>query len=211
MRAVNSSTASPEKDHMTRRTMRGFTLIESMIVVSIIMIASSMFFMSIQPALRQARLTNAYNSVLMTMRRARETSIAERRVYIVTFIAPRTMTITQAATGIVTNTFTLPMDVSFDAESGIPNTAAKTPDHFGTGGVAIDFDQGVSLGVKTAVYFQPDGSGQDINSNINNGIVYIARTGDVLSSRAITVWGSTGRLRGWRLYDVAGVKTWKQQ
>ena len=211
MRALNCSTASPEKDHMTRRTMRGFSLIEMMIVVSIILITSSIFFMSIQPALKQARLTNAYNSVLMTMRRARENSIAERRVYIVSFIAPRTMTITQAATGLVTNTFTLPTDVSFDAEPGIPNTAAKTPDHFGTASAAIDFDQGVSLGVKTQVYFQPDGSAQDANSNINNGVVYIARTGDVLSSRAITVWGSTGRLRGWRLYTVAGVKTWSQQ
>ena len=53
---------------MTRRTMRGFSLIEMMIVVSIILITSSIFFMSIQPALKQARLTNAYNSVLMTMR-----------------------------------------------------------------------------------------------------------------------------------------------
>ena len=191
--------------------MRGFTLIEAMIVVSIILIGSSMFFISIQPALRQARLNNAYNAVLSTMRRARELSIAERRVYIVTFNAPRTMTITQAVTGTVTNTFVLPSDVSFDAEPGIPNTAATTPDHFGTGGVAIDFDQGVSLGVKNKIYFQPDGSSQDANSNINNGVVYIARTGDVMSSRAITVWGSTGRLRGWRLYTISGVKTWQQQ
>ena len=55
---------------MSRRSMRGFTLIEAMIVVSIILIGSSMFFISIQPALRQARLNNAYNAVLSTMRRA---------------------------------------------------------------------------------------------------------------------------------------------
>jgi prepilin-type N-terminal cleavage/methylation domain-containing protein len=191
--------------------MRGFTLIEAMVVVAIVMVASAMFFMSIQPGLKQTRVNNAYNAVLTTMRRARETSIAERRIYIVTFTAPATMTITQAATGIVTNTFTLPSDVSFRAEPGIPNTAAKTPDHFGTASLAIDFDQGVALGAKNAVYFQPDGSAQDANSNVNNGVVYIARTGDIYSSRAITLWGSTGRLRGWRLYDVAGVKTWRQQ
>jgi prepilin-type N-terminal cleavage/methylation domain-containing protein len=191
--------------------MRGFTLIEAMVVVAIVMVASAMFFMSIQPGLKQTRVNNAYNAVLTTMRRARETSIAERRIYIVTFTAPATMTITQAATGIVTNTFTLPSDVSFRAEPGIPNTAAKTPDHFGTASLAIDFDQGVALGARNAVYFQPDGSAQDANSNVNNGVVYIARTGDIYSSRAITLWGSTGRLRGWRLYDVAGVKTWRQQ
>lgn len=196
---------------MTRRSTRGFTLIEAMVVVAIIMVASAMFFMSIQPGLKQARVNNAYNSVLMTMRRARETSIAERRVYVVTFTAPRTMTITQAATGIVTNTFTLPSDISFRAEPGIPNTAARTPDHFGTASAAIDFDQGVALGAKNVVYFQPDGSAQDVNSNVNNGVVYIVRTGDIYSSRAITLWGSTGRLRGWRLYNVANVKTWRQQ
>ena len=211
MHPGKSITASPEKDFMTRGSARGFTLIESMIVVAIVLVASGIFFISIQPALRQARLNNAYNSVLATMRRARETAIAERRVYMVTFTAPRTMTITQSATGTVTNTFTLPSDISFDAEPGIPNTAATTPDHFGTGNLAIDFDQGVTLGSKTTVYFQPDGSAQDANSNVNNGVVYIARNGDLLSSRAITLWGSTGRIRGWRLYSAGNVQTWRQQ
>ncbi|HEY7099998.1 MAG TPA: prepilin-type N-terminal cleavage/methylation domain-containing protein [Terriglobales bacterium] len=196
---------------MSHRRMRGFTLIEAMIVVSIILLASAIFFVNMRPAFQQARLNNAYNTVLATMRRARETAVAERRVYIVTFVAPRTMTITQAATGVVTNTFTMPLDVTFDAEPGIPNTAANTPDHFGTGGIAIDFDQGVTLGTKNRIYFQPDGSGQDVNNNINNGVLYVARTGDVFSSRAITLWGATGRIRGWRLYTIAGVKTWRQQ
>jgi prepilin-type N-terminal cleavage/methylation domain-containing protein len=196
---------------MKHGSMRGFSLLEMMVVVGIILVASAIFFMSIQPGLKQARVSNSYNLVLNTMRRARETSIAERRVYVVTFVPPRTMTITQAVTGIVTNTFTLPTDISFDAEPGLPNTAANTPDHFGTASTAIDFDQGVALGNKTAVYFQPDGSAQDVNSNTNNGVVYIARVGDISSSRAITLWGSTGRLRGWRLYKIAGVQTWRQQ
>jgi hypothetical protein len=62
------------------------------------------------------------------------------------------------------------------------------------------------------IYFQPDGSAQDANSNINNGVVYIARPGDLASSRAITLWGATGRLRGWRLYITGtGTKAWRQQ
>jgi len=208
----NRGLISPEKARMNRRRrIRGFTLIEMMVVVAISFIASAMYFMSIQPALRQTRVANAYNTVLATMRRARETAIAERRIYIVTFVAPRTITITQAATGIVTNTFTLPTDVSFDAEPGIPNTPATTPDRFGTGGTAIDFDQGVPLGAKNMIYFQPDGSAQDVNSNVNNGVVYIARQGELFSSRAITLWGATGRIRGWRLYQNGAVKVWRQQ
>ena len=49
--------------------------------------------MSLQPALKDTRVTNAYNATLMTMRRAREQAIAERRVYLVTFnnaVSPNT-------------------------------------------------------------------------------------------------------------------------
>ena len=63
----------------------GFSLIETMIVLAVMMIASGMFFMSLQPALKDTRVTNAYNTTLMTLRRAREAAIAERRTYVVTF------------------------------------------------------------------------------------------------------------------------------
>lgn len=195
--------------------MSGFSLIETLIVVTLIMISSGIFFMSMQPALKDTRVTNAYNTTLMTVRRAREAAIAERRAYVVTFstaTTPHSISITRAATGQVISVQTLPSDIFFQAISGIPTTLATTPDHFGTGGVAIDFDQGVSGGAKNVIVFNPDGSAQDVNSNSNNGVVYLARTGDLYTSRAITVWGSTGRLRGYRLYPgTAGGTVWKQQ
>jgi len=70
---------------------------------------------------------------------------------------------------------------------------------------------GVAPGVPNVVYFYPDGSAQDIANNINNGVVYIARPGVVMSSKAITLWGATGRLRGWTLITVGATKTWIQQ
>ena len=106
----------------------------------------------------------------------------------------------------------LPTDITFRAEPGIPTTLATTPDHFGTGSPAIDFDQGVAGGAKNVICFNPDGSAQDINSNTNNGVIYMARAGSLNTSRAITVWGSTGRLRGYRLYPKAGGGSiWRQQ
>ena len=63
---------------------------------------------------------------------------------------------------------------------------------------AIDFDQGIVAGAKNVIYFYPDGSAADVLGNVNNGVVYIARPGFIDSSRAITLWGATGRLRGWR-------------
>lgn len=195
--------------------MRGFSLIETLIVLSVMLIASGIFFMSLQPALKETRVTNAYNMTLMTLRRAREAAIAERRTYVVTFnsiATPNTITITQAATGQVIATTSLPTDVFFRTESGIPTTLATTPDHFGTGGTAVDFDQNVSGGAKNVICFTPDGSAQDTGSNTNNGVVYLARPGSLYSSRAITVWGATGRLRGYRLYpNIAGGTMWRQQ
>ena len=65
-------------------------------------------------------------------------------------------------------------------------------------------------GDKTTVFFMPDGSAQDLNNNINNGVVYLARPGELYSATAITVWGATGRLRGWKLTNSGGPQ-WKQQ
>jgi type II secretory pathway pseudopilin PulG len=215
MHGFNSVTTVPGKTHLRPSRGSGFSLIETMIVLAVMMIASGMFFMSLQPALKDTRVTNAYNTTLMTMRRAREAAIAERRTYVVTFntaVTPNAITITQAATGLVIATETLPPDIFFRVEPGIPTTLATTPDHFGTGGVAIDFDQAVAGGAKNVICFLPDGSAQDVNSNSNNGVVYMARVGDKYSSRAITVWGSTGRLRGYRLYpNPAGGVIWRQQ
>jgi hypothetical protein len=56
------------------------------------------------------------------------------------------------------------------------------------------------------ISFYPDGSAHDLAGNLNNGVVYIARPGDLYSSRAITLTGATGRIRGWRL--AGGAKNW---
>jgi hypothetical protein len=99
--------------------------------------------------------------------------------------------------------------VAFQVQTGLPGTG-NTPDNFGAGGTAIDFDQGVAGGAKNVVYFYPDGTGEDVVGNMNNGVIYIARTNDLYSSRAITEWGATGRLRGWRLYQISGTPYWRQ-
>jgi len=200
---------------MARRQTRGFSLIEMMAVISIVFIVSAFAMISLQPVLKFGRVTNAYNQSLMAIRQTRDLSVAQRQTYYVTFthnaVPPDTITITQGATGAVINTYQLPIDISFTALSGIPTAAGTTPDGFGLGAAAIDFDQGVSGGVKNVIYFYPDGSGQDVSGNVNNGVLYVARTGDLYSSHAITVWGATGRMRGWRLLqNSSGKAFWRQ-
>jgi len=90
----------------------------------------------------------------------------------------------------------LPFDVKFQAVAGLPSPG---PDGWGTGAAPIDFDQGVGAGGLNYVMFLPDGSSQDENGNYNSGVVYMARGGKLVSSKAITVFGTTGRVRGWRL------------
>jgi len=198
---------------MNHRRMRGFSLIEMMITVSIILIVSGIAVTAIQPALKAERVNNAYNTTLAAIRQGRDYAVAQRQQYSVTFnnaVNPNTITLTQVGNGNVITTYPLPTDVTFTAQTGLPTAANAVPDGFGAGNVAIDFDQGVAGGIKTVIYFNPDGTGSDVNGNINNGVLYIARVGDLYSSHAITFWGATGRIRGWRLYVNAGNPYWSQ-
>jgi prepilin-type N-terminal cleavage/methylation domain-containing protein len=214
---------------MPTRKMQGFSLIEMMIVVAIALIMMAITFITFQPASQDARINGAYDSVLTQLRIARERAIAERTRYIVSFGAtvppagvfgtvpravpppdPKSIQLWVWRTGVPVgpppvsvNSFELPFDVQFQAVAGLPNPG---PDNWGTGARAIDFNQGVGLGGLTYVMFMPDGSSQDELGNSNSGVVYIARAGVLSSSRAVTVFGTTGRVRGWRLNGAAWVE-----
>jgi prepilin-type N-terminal cleavage/methylation domain-containing protein len=205
---------------------RGFSLLEMMISMSIILILAGVTFYGLQPALKFARVNSAYDTTLMLLRNSRQQAIAQRTRYIVTFAAPGTITVQTWAYAapplvspppVLVRTVTLPADIQFAVQGGMPSTAATVPDGFGTGGTAIDFDQGAGLGSQPFVMFMPDGSSQDTQGNFygggnfNSGIVYLGRPNELASMRAITVFGTTGRIRGWQLVQRAGVWTWFQQ
>ncbi|HYM05529.1 MAG TPA: prepilin-type N-terminal cleavage/methylation domain-containing protein [Terriglobales bacterium] len=210
---------------------RGFSLLELMIVICVLMIVGGISFMALQPALRDARANAAFENAMMPLRVARQRAISERKQYIVCFGiaapagaltpmgAPTAQSIQifrwdagtalSAATQVMA--VTLPIDINFQTIAGLPNTPATVPDGFGSGTVALDFDQGVAGGIKNQVMFMPDGSAHDVNGSLNSGILYVARNGDIYSSRAVTLYGATGRIRGWRLLNSGGVARWFQQ
>lgn len=190
---------------------RGFSLLELILVVAIIAVVGTMATINVQTILKNSRVDSAYDITMTALRKARQTAIDERSVYIVNFNLPRTI-VTQKVFGGLANDVSqidLPSDIMFRAETGIPNVKLKTPDHFGTGDKAIDFSVDYSGG-GTQVYFQPDGSAVDSMGRINNGVVYLARPGELRSSRAVSLFGATGRIRGWRLVvGTGGTTSWQ--
>jgi len=211
---------------MRHKPNHGFSLLELMITVSIVLIMAGVTFISLQPLVKQNDVNNAYDTTLEVIRTYRNQAITKSNRYIITF-APgttgppatrATMTVQFWGTGVpvapapvTIATYQLPLDINFGVLAGFPTSAATVPDGFGAGATALDFDQNMGLGSQNYIMFMPDGSSQDTLGNWNSGVLYLTRASDLYSSRAVTVFGPTGRVRGWRLNNVAGVAKWVQQ
>jgi prepilin-type N-terminal cleavage/methylation domain-containing protein len=199
---------------MTSSGNRGFSLLELMIVISIGLIMAGVTFIALMPVFKQNNVNAAYDTSLSVMRNYRNLSITQSKRYILTFTPPGTITVQRwdyavpvSPVPVTVATFTLPPDIQFAVQAGFP---AAAPDSFGVGGTAIDFDQGMGLGSLNYIMFMPDGSSQDTLGNYDSGVLYLTRPGDLYSSRAVSVFGTTGRVRGWRLLNQGGNK-WVQQ
>lgn len=210
-----------------RRRASGFSLLEMTIVVSLTLILTVVSVITLVPLMQAQHVTNAYNMTLAALRQGRDNAISQRTSYSVTFAAPvapspyATITVAWApasgetaiangtAGGLVpaTVTYQYPTDVAFL----VPPTGTAAPDGYGTGSHAIDFGYTAasSTGGAATIYFCPDGSAQTSNlcygaGNWDGGVVYLGRSGNAYSDRAVDLWGATGRVRGWRLYPLTG-------
>jgi prepilin-type N-terminal cleavage/methylation domain-containing protein len=203
---------------MRSRQHRGFSLLELMITVSIALILMGATYIGMRPLLYKGHIDGAYSTTLGVLRNTRHLAITQSHEYLVVFNnATGTITVQYqppAVGGVfppvqLVQTYTLPTDMSFGVQAGFP---ASAPDGFGTGIASVDFGQGLGAGSLTYVAFMPDGTSRDTLGNYNSGVVYITRASDTIyTSRAVTVWGATGRVRGWRLDQQAGAPTWVQQ
>ena len=191
---------------------KGFSLMETMVVLAILVLCAGVAILSVNNAVRTTHLQTAYQNTIMQLRAARQLAIDQRVVAVVTFSTPGTIRTDMIKGGVTSNVVTLsfPSDIAFDAEPGLPNTPGTTPDGFGLGKNAIDFDQGFSATPGTVIYFYPDGSAQDASGNFNNGVAYIGVPGSLGTSRAVTLFGATGRVRGWLLTkNSSGTLVWQ--
>jgi hypothetical protein len=131
-------------------------------------------------------------AVMAELNAAREIAVAQRKYVEVAFIGNDTLRVTrhEDPAGDVT---TILRDIRF--ESGVRyellESVGDTPDAFGVA-AAVDF------GGAETLRFSTDGSLIDLAGAPVNGSVFLAAPGLVQSQRAVTVLGSTGRVRGYR-------------
>jgi prepilin-type N-terminal cleavage/methylation domain-containing protein len=191
---------------MRRRDARGFSVVELIVVVGIIGVLSTFAVVQIGTILSNGRVDSAFQTTIQQLRLARQMAIDNRQIIVVTFTAPQTITVQQwplgtaggCSYGVPVNisTTTLPWDIKFQAESGIP-TGANVPDGLGTGSQAFDLSP-VPTTNNSSLFFQPDGSVQNYNCQTFSGVIYMSRTGQLPTARAVSIFGFTGRVKGYR-------------
>ena len=180
----------------------GFTLIELMVVIVLIMVISGMAIIQLQPAWQQSQANAGMDQVKSTLRQARETAISQRRTIAVQFSGSNTISLYQfvvigtASTIAATPFLTIPIqkNVKFMTFAGMPDT----PDGFGVpgGGAGIMFGSVVN-GPPSGMQFQSDGTFTDGTGIPINGTVFIGVTNIPATARAVAVLGNTGRIRGY--------------
>jgi type II secretory pathway pseudopilin PulG len=212
-------------ENMPSRKQHGYSMLELVIVIVIIFIISGVTFIGMSALLQKNQVDQAYDRVLSVLLLYRNKAIMTGNRYIIVPSAPGTITVqfwgyspppATSPAPVTVATYTLPPNIQFSVQSGFPNPG---PDGFGNGGSAIFFNAcTVVESGDPCLIFYPNGSVQDDLGNYNSGVVYItnpALEGNTnfmtYNSRAIDVFGASGRIRGWRLYNVSGTYTWEQQ
>jgi prepilin-type N-terminal cleavage/methylation domain-containing protein len=188
---------------------RGFSTIELMVSLTIILIVSAVAITSLKPNLQQARVDAQMREVVDTFRQAREYAIRNRRYVQISFPANDQIqvtelnTLTPGAGGVnpVLTTLTVAPPLVWNLD-GMPDT----PDAYGNAG-AIEFESIVN-GPVGGMIFQSDGELLDGATLLPiNGTVFMGYPGQQSTARAVTILGTTGRVRGWKS---TGATAWYQ-
>jgi prepilin-type N-terminal cleavage/methylation domain-containing protein len=188
---------------------QGFSMIELMVSLTIILIVSAVAITSLKPNLQQARVDAQMREVVDTFRQAREYAIRNRRYVQISFPANDQVQVTQLNTltpgagGVnpVLTTLTVSPPLVWNLD-GMPDT----PDAYGNAG-AIEFE-GIVNGPVGGMIFQSDGELLDGATFLPiNGTVFMGYPGQQSTARAVTILGTTGRVRGWKS---TGATAWYQ-
>jgi type II secretory pathway pseudopilin PulG len=173
------------------RSERGISLLDTVATVGVMGLLASIAVVQLGTARRSLQGDGAVRAVMAQMNTAREMAITRRRNMRLTFTNPNRVQI--ACEEVPGPTLTAVSSVAFEGgmrfllTPGVPDT----PDAFG-------MPAAIAFGTATQVKFNPLGQFVDQNGALVNGTVFVALAGEAQSTRAVTVMGSTGRVRGFR-------------
>jgi len=194
---------------------KGFSLIESIIVAAIMMVMLTMAILQSFGSMESYRANAAMDVVLSQLRVARQLAISQRRNVTITFT---TATIPQSITyTIMPNpgdayipppvTVSIPPQISF---TGVPGLA-DTPMLFGTcGGTYGICIAGVSGGPPVMEFTTMGQFTDSTGVNTLNGTVFLATPNRISTARAITIMGSTGRVRSYSYVGGSSTTAWSE-
>jgi type II secretory pathway pseudopilin PulG len=189
-------------------------MVELVVVVSVIMIISAMAIIQLPTVLKNTRSDTALREIVDQMRQAREYAIANRRYVQISFatvggLAQITITQKNSLTaGAGADKVLSIVPIQSPMQFTVFAAKGDTPDGFGNPLPAsgIEFN-GLNLGPPAGMYFQSDGELVAALTYLPiNGTVFLGAAGDPSTARAMTVLGTTGRVRGWN----GSGATWNQ-
>jgi type II secretory pathway pseudopilin PulG len=182
------------KQHESKQ-QRGFSLLEALTAIALIMILAGMAIINFGSVLPNAKANSAMDQMLYQLRSARARSIAHRRNVQIQFVGTNQLTISEiwpVGTGVPP----APMTVSFEGGAkymvfnSLPDIPA--PYNFGNSG-PIYF--GGSASPPPIMQFTTNGSFIDGGNAPVNGTVFLGIPGKSGTARAVSILGATGRVR----------------
>jgi type II secretory pathway pseudopilin PulG len=179
------------KQHVNKQ--QGFSLLEALTAIAIIMIVSGMAIMNFSSVIPNAKANSAMGQVLTQLRSARARAIAHRCEVQIQFVGTNQLTITEIwLKGAPPPPTTLFFEggATYMVFNGLPDIPA--PYNFGNTG-PIFF--GGSSTPPPIMKFTTNGSFIDGGNSLVNGAVFLGITGNSRTARAVSILGATGRVR----------------
>ena len=185
------------------RNEQGFTLVEAVVVVGIILVLVGFSMLQSFGSIQSYRANSAMDIVAGQLRVARQLAISQRRTVQVWFdvntVPPAIRYQVQPRLGVAADvpgpmiTMPLPAQTNYLLENGVPDT----PMNFGTcAGASPVCIAGVGGGLPTMIFTSTGQFGADqFGSTVYNGTIFLGVPNQPSTARAVTIMGSTGRVR----------------
>jgi prepilin-type N-terminal cleavage/methylation domain-containing protein len=175
----------------TVRSEAGFSLPELLIVVALIGIMSAVSVSLMSDWLPAARADAVMRQVMYQLTFAREMALSQRREIEIQTVGTSTLQIVRHETAPAPDTILRVVPFEYDVQFTLFGGMPDTPDAFGNA-TPVDF------GGADEMTFNSEGSMTDSQDIPVNGTIFLGQPAHRQSARAVTVFGGTGRVRGYR-------------